>query len=104
MKLAKNNVSAVASEYFRRSVLHASDFIRRAEHEFTGFEWLFMGICSGNSAAFDRGMADSIAKAEGLFLVWQRMTVLAPDGFNPGHRLIGFARPRDRRFETFSIG
>ena len=103
MKLTKNDVRAVVAEYFRRGLLHAADFVRVAEHEFTGFEWLFMWIRSRNAAAFDRGMTDSIAEAEGLFFVWQRMTVLAPDGFNSGHRLIGFAGPRDRRFEPFSI-
>src|SRR5688500_9773229 len=61
MKLAKNDVRAVASEDFRSSLLHAAHFIGIAEHEFTGFEWLLFGICSGNAAAFDRGMTDSIA-------------------------------------------
>src|SRR6185436_9218049 len=103
MKLAKNDVRAVVTEYFRRSLLHAAGFVSVTDHEFTGFEWLFMRICSRNATAFDRGMTDSIAKAEGLFVVWQCMTVLAPDGFNARHRLIGFARSRDRRFESFSI-
>src|SRR5687768_12122350 len=103
MKLAKNHVRAVTSEYFRRSLLHAADFIVIADHEFTGFEWLFVGIRSGNAAAFDRRMTDSVAEAEGLFFVWQRMTVLAPDRFNADHRAIGFACPCHRRFETFCI-
>src|SRR5687768_225047 len=104
MKLAKNDVRAVASEDFRSSLLHAAHFIGIAEHEFTCFEWLLFGLCSGNAAAFDRRMPDSIAVAERLFFVRQRVAVLPPHGFNSGHLPVSLPSSFKRRLEPLLVG
>src|SRR5688572_4392507 len=104
MQLAENHVGAVSSEYFGLNFLDSTKLIPVAEHKFTRFEWLFFGIASGNSASFNRRMANAVSVTKWLLLIRQRVTILAPDRFNAIHALIRLARPRKNFLKPFLIG
>src|SRR4051794_2016183 len=104
MKLAKYDISSIATENLRFSFLRAAHLVRITQHKIARFKRLLVGIGSWNTTAFDRRMADPVAESKRLFLVGKHVTILTPDPRYSGHRTIGFARVVEGSLKSFRIG
>ena len=92
MKLAKYDIRSIATEDLRFSFLCAAHLVCITQHKLARLKRLLVGIGSGNTAAFDRRMADPVAESKRLCLGGKRVTILTPDRRYSRDRTIGFAR------------
>src|SRR6185503_15973649 len=70
VQLAKDDVCSVPAENFGFSSLHTAELISITQHKLPRSQRSFLRVRSRNSAAFDRRMADAVAKSEGFGFSW----------------------------------
>ena len=104
MQFAKDNITSVATQNFRlRDQGSFTHFVRVSKDEFTRFQWALVRVGSGNTAALDCGMADSIFEPKSFFFMRENMTILPPDRGDAGQLLVGLARPLERCLQMFRV-
>src|SRR6478735_5827870 len=102
VELEKNNVGAIAAEYFRlRHRRQAAGFVWISEDEFAGLDRRLFTVRPHDATALHRGLTDPILEAERVSACWKLVTVLTPNELDPWQLGIGAARSKEDRFELF---
>src|SRR5918995_584613 len=104
VQLAKGDVGSVPAENFGHSPLHTTHLISIAQHKLSSLKRLFLRIGSRNAAAFDRWMADPVAKSEWFGFRCQCMTVLTPDCLDSWHVAVSLAGAIEICLQSLLIG
>src|SRR3979411_1143209 len=104
MQLAKDYIGSVPSQDIGlRNRGFLAHFIGVAENEFARLEWLLLGICTGNPAPLDCGMADPIAKSKRLLFIFESVTILTPDCRDTFELFVRFASRLEYCFKSLSV-